>query len=95
MNFVSSDLARYAAYTDVVSFQVDLRRYHWQLKPIKRIQGRNRYTLADAVTAHCVSILRHMNIPSSSIRMRLDRVDQAAFRAALDEFEASQVAKSS
>ena len=91
MNFVSADLSRYAAYPDVTSFQVDLRRYHWPLKPIKRIQGRNRYTLADAVTAHCISILRHMNIPSSSIKTLLDRIDQAAFRAALDEFEANQV----
>ena len=91
MNFVSSDLARYAAYPDVVSFQVDCRRYHWPLRPVRRIQGRNRYSLAEAVTAHTISVLRHMNIPSSSIKILLDRVDQAAFRAALDEFEASQV----
>ena len=32
-----------------------------------------------------------MNIPSSSINALLDRVDQVAFRTALDEFEASQV----
>ena len=41
MNFVSSDLARYAAYPDVVSFQVDARRYGWPLRPIKRIKGKN------------------------------------------------------
>ena len=90
MNFVSSDLARYAAYPDVVSFQVDCRRYHWPLRPVRRIQGRNRYSLAEAVTAHTISVLRHMNIPSSSIKTLLDRIDQAAFRAALDEFEANQ-----
>ena len=91
MNFVSSDLARYAAYPDVVSFQVDARRYGWPLRPVRRVQGRNRYSLAEAVTAHTISVLRHMNIPSSSIKTLLDRIDQAAFRAALDEFEASQV----
>ena len=91
MNFVSSDLARYAAYPDVVSFQVDARRYGWPLRPVRRIQGKNRYSLAEAVTAHTISVLRHMNIPSSSIKMLLDRVDQVAFRAALDEFEAGQV----
>ena len=90
MNFVSSDLARYAAYPDVVSFQVDCRRYHWPLRPVRRIQGRNRYSLAEAVTAHTISVLRHMNIPSSSIKTLLDRIDQAAFRTALDEFEANQ-----
>jgi len=91
MNFVSSDLARYAAYPDVVSFQVDTRRYGWPLRPVRRIRGKNRYSLAEAVTAHSISVLRHMNIPSSSINALLDRVDQVAFRTALDEFEASQV----
>jgi len=91
MNFVSSDLARYAAYPDVVSFQVDTRRYGWPLRPVRRIRGKNRYSLAEAVTAHSISVLRHMNIPSSSINVLLDRVDQVAFRTALDEFEASQV----
>ena len=91
MNFVSSDLARYAAYPDVVSFQVDTRRYGWPLRPVRRIQGKNQYTLAEAVTAHTISVLRHMNIPSSSIKMLLDRVDQVAFRTAVDELEASQV----
>jgi len=91
MNFVSSDLARYAAYPDVVSFQVDTRRYGWPLRPVRRIRGKNRYSLAEAVTAHSISVLRHMNIPSSSINVILDRVDQVAFRTALDEFEASQV----
>jgi len=90
MNYVSSDLARYAAYPDVVSFQVDVRRHRWPLRPVRRIQGRNRYSLAEAVTAHTISVLRHMNVPSSSIKTLLDRVDQAAFRAALDEFEAQQ-----
>ena len=90
MNYVSSDLARYAAYPDTISFQVDCRRYGWPLRPVRRIQGRNRYSLAEAVTAHTISVLRHMNIPSSSIKTLLDRIDQAAFRAALDEFEANQ-----
>ena len=58
MNFVSLDLARYAAYPDVVSFQVDARRYGWPLRPVRRIQGKNRYSLAEAVTAHTISVLR-------------------------------------
>ena len=91
MNFVSSDLARYAAYSDTISFQVDLRRYHWPLRPVKRIMGRNRYAFPEAVLAHVISVLRHMGISASSVATILDRLDQIAFKQALDEFEADLV----
>jgi hypothetical protein len=91
MNFVSSDLARYAAYPDTISFQVDCRRYGWPLRPVRRIQGRNRYAFPEAVLAHVISVLRHMGISASSVAAILDRLDQIAFKQALDEFEANLV----
>ena len=91
MNFVSSDLARYAAYPDTISFQVDCRRYSWPLRPVKRIQGRNRYAFPAAVLAHVISVLRHMGLSASSVAAILDRLDQIAFKQALDEFEANLV----
>ena len=91
MNFVSSDLARYAAYPDTISFQVDCRRYSWPLRPVKRIMGRNRYALPEAVLAHVISVLRHMGISASSVAAILDRLDQITFKKALDEFEANLV----
>jgi hypothetical protein len=91
MNFVSSDLARYAAYPDTISFQVDCRRYSWPLRPVKRIQGRNRYAFLEAVPAHVISVLRHMGISASSVAEILDRLDQIAFKQALDRFEANLV----
>ena len=91
MNFVSSDLARYAAYPDTISFQVDCRRYSWPLRPIKRIRGKNRYAFAEAVLAHVISVLRHMGISASSVAAILDRLDQITFKKALDEFEANLV----
>ena len=91
MNFVSSDLARYAAYPDTISFQVDCRRYSWPLRPVKRIQGRNRYAFPEAVLAHVISVLRHMGLSASSVAAILDRLDQIAFKQALDEFEANWV----
>jgi hypothetical protein len=63
MNFISKDLARYAAYPCVEAFQVDLRRYHWPLRPVKRIQGKK--SIRDSqkpVLAHVISVLRHMGI---------------------------------
>ena len=63
MNFISKDLARYAAYPCVEAFQVDLRRYHWPLRPVKRIQGKNRYAFHRGCTGTCdFSVLRHMGI---------------------------------
>jgi len=91
MNFVSSDLARYAAYPDVVSFQVDLRRYQWPLRPVKRVMGKNRYAFPEAVLAHVISVLRHIGISASSVAAILDRLDQITFKKALDEFEANLV----
>jgi hypothetical protein len=91
MNFVSSDLARYAAYPDTISFQVDCRRYSWPLRQIKRIKGKNRYAFPEAVLAHVISILRHMGISASSVAAILDRLDQITFKKALDEFEANLV----
>ena len=91
MNFVSSDLARYAAYPDTISFQVDCRRYSWPLRPIKRIRGKNRYAFPEAVLAHVISVLRHMGISASSVAAILDRLGQITFKKALDEFEASLV----
>ena len=91
MNFVSSDLARYAAYPDTISFQVDCRRYSWPLRPIKRIKGKNRYAFPEAVLAHVISVLRHMGISASSVAATLDRLDQITFKKALDEFEANLV----
>ena len=91
MNFISKDLARYAAYPCVEAFQVDLRRYHWPLRPVKRIQGKNRYAFPEAVLAHVISVLRHMGIPASSVAEILDRLDQIAFKQALDGFEANLV----
>ena len=91
MNFVSSDLARYVAYPDTISFQVDCRRYGWPLRPVRRIQGRNRYAFPEAVLAHVISVLRHMGISASSVAAILDRLDQIAFKQALDEFEANLV----
>ena len=91
MNFVSSDLARYAAYPDTISFQVDCRRYSWPLRPVKRIMGRNRYAVPEAVLAHVISVLRHMGISASSVAAILDRLDQITFKKALDEFEANLV----
>jgi predicted nucleic acid-binding protein len=91
MNFISKDLARYAAYPRVKAFQVDLRRYHWPLRPVKRIQGRNRYAFPEAVLAHVISVLRHIGISASSVAEILDRLDQIAFKQALDGFEANLV----
>ena len=91
MNFVSSDLARYAAYLDTISFQVDCRRYSWPLRPIKRIKGKNRYALPEAVLAHVISVLRHVGISASSVAAILDRLDQITFKQALYEFEANLV----
>ena len=91
MNFVSSDLARYAAYPDTISFQVDCRRYSWPLRPIKRIKGKNRYAFPEAVLAHVISVLRHMGISASSVAAILDRLDQITFKKVLDEFEANWV----
>ena len=91
MNFVSSDLARYAAYPDTISFQVDCRRYSWPLRPIKRIKSKNRYAFPEAVLAHVISVLRHMGISASSVAAILDRLDQITFKKALDEFEANLV----
>jgi hypothetical protein len=91
MNFISKDLARYAAYPCVEAFQVDLRRYHRPLRPVKRIQGKNRYAFPEAVLAHVISVLRHMGISASSVAAILDRLDQIAFRQALDEFDANLV----
>ena len=91
MNFVSSDLARYAAYPDTISFQVDCRRYSWPLRPIKRIRGKNRYAFPEAVLAHVISVLRHLGISASSVAAILDRLDQITFKKALDDFEASLV----
>ena len=84
-------MARYAAYPDIVSFQVDARRYHWPLRPVKRIQGKNRYAFPEAVLAHAISVLRHMGISLLSIAAILDRLDQIAFKQSLDEFEANWV----
>ena len=91
MNFISKDLSRYAAYPCVEAFQVDLRRYHWPLRPVKRINGRIRYAFPEAVLAHVISVLRHMGISASSVAAILDRLDQIAFKQALDEFEANLV----
>ena len=91
MNFISKDLARYAAYPCVEAFQVDLRRYHWPLLPVKRINGKYRYAFPEAVLAHVISVLRHLGISASSIASILNRVDQTAFKQALDNFEADLV----
>ena len=91
MNFISKDLARYAAYPCVEAFQVDLRRHHWPLRPVKRIQGKNRYAFPEAVLAHVISVLRNMGISASSVAAILDRLDQIAFKQALDKFEANLV----
>ena len=91
MKFVSSDLARYAAYPDTVSFQVDARRYNWPFRPVRRIQGKNRYAFPEAVLAHVISVLRHIGISASSVAAILARLDQIAFKQALDEFEANLV----
>ena len=91
MNFISKDLARYAAYPCVEAFQVDLRRYHWPLRPVKRVMGKNRYAFPEAVLAHVISVLRHMGISASSVAAMLDRLDQITFKKALDEFEANLV----
>jgi hypothetical protein len=58
-----SDLARYAAYPDTVSFQVDARRYNWPFRPVRRIQGKNRYAFPEAVLAHMISVLRQLEYP--------------------------------
>ena len=91
MNFISKDLARYAAYPCVEAVQVDLRRYHWPLRPVKRIQGKNRYAFPEAVLANVISVLRHMGISASSVAAILDRLDQIAFKQALDDFEVNLV----
>ena len=91
MNFISKDLARYAAYPCVEAFQVNLRRYHWPLRPVRRVQGTNRYAFPEAVLAHVISVLRHMEISASSVAEILDRLDQIAFKQALNEFEANLV----
>jgi len=91
MNFISRDLARYAGYSCVEAFQLDLRRYKWPLAPTKRLQGKYRYALSEAVLAYVISVLRHMGISASSVAAILVRLDQIAFRQALDEFDANLV----
>ena len=91
MNFISRDLARYAGYSCVEAFQLDLRRHKWPLAPMKRLKGKYRYALSEAVLAYVISVLRHMGISASSVAAILDRLDQIAFRQALDEFEANLV----
>ena len=91
MNFISRDLARYAGYSCVEAFQLDLRRHKWPLAPMKRLKGKYRYALSEAVLAYVISVLRHMGISASSVAAILDRLDQIAFKQALDEFEANLV----
>ena len=50
-----------------------------------------RYAFPEAVLAHVISVLRHMGLSASSVAAILDRLDQNAFKQALDEFEANLV----
>lgn len=88
MNFISRDLARYAGYSCVEAFQIDLRRYKWPLTPMKRLQGKYRYVLSEAVLAYLIGVLRDMNIPSSAIKIFLNHIDKNVLTAALHEFKA-------
>ena len=83
----SKDLAKYAGYKGVEAFQVDQRRYDWPLMPLKRIQGRNRYALTEAILAHVIWSLRALGLNGAAVGSMLGRIDIEAFRAALDNFE--------
>ena len=55
---------------------------------MRRIQGKNRYAFPEAVLAHVISVLRHIGISASSVAAILARLDQIAFKQALDEVDA-------
>ena len=87
MNFISKDIARYCGYRDVYAFQNDQRRYGWPLKPIKRIRGKYRFSYGSCLMALVIDRLRASGIPSSMVKPMIDRIDDEAFRLAVDEFE--------
>ena len=87
MHFMSKDLAKYAGYKGVEAFQVDQRRYDWPLMPLKRIQGRNRYALTEAILAHVIWSLRALGLNGAAVGSMLGRIDIEAFRDSLDKFE--------
>ena len=83
MQYLTTDLKFAAGAKDGRLLLNDLSRYQINLKPINRVRGKNRYSLATLGKARIIGALQKLCIPMSHVNEMFNRIcwDTFEFKA--------------
>ena len=91
MNYLTTDLVFASNSKTAIHFLNDVSRYSFGIQPVRRIRGKNRYTLAALGRAYLVGALQQQCVPTSSIPELFSRIHWEAFDLAVDQLEVGAI----
>ena len=86
MHYVTNDIKWAAGVKDGRLLLNDLSRYHINIKPVNKVRGKNRYSLAALGRARIIGALRRLCIPMSHVNEMFNRVCWDTYEMRVDQF---------
>lgn len=91
MQYLTTDLKYAVGAKDGRLLLNDLSRYQINLKPINRVRGKNRYSLATLGKARVLGALQRLCIPMSAVNEMFDRVCWDTFEWKVDQLAVGHI----
>ena len=91
MQYLTTDLKFAAGAKDGRLLLNDLSRYQINLKPINRVRGKNRYSLATLGKARIIGALQKLCIPMSHVNEMFNRICWDTFEFKVDQLTVGHI----
>ena len=86
MQYLTSDIKWAAGVKDGRLLLNDLSRYRINIKPVNKVRGKNRYSLAALGRARIIGALQKLCIPMSHVNKMFDRICWDTYEMRVDQF---------
>tara|TARA_B100001248_G_C27310470_1_gene421657 strand:+ start:198 stop:638 length:441 start_codon:yes stop_codon:yes gene_type:complete len=86
MQYLTSDIKWAAGVKDGRLLLNDLSRYRINIKPVNKVRGKNRYSLAALGHARIIGALQKLCIPMSHVNKMFDRICWDTYEMRVDQF---------
>ena len=91
MQYLTTDLKYAVGAKDGRLLLNDLSRYQINLKPINRVRGKNRYSLATLGKARIIGALQKLCIPMSHVNEMFNRICWDTFEFKVDQLTVGHI----
>ena len=86
MQYLNSDIKWAAGVKDGRLLLNDLSRYRINIRPVNKVRGKNRYSLAALRRARIIGALQKLCIPMSHVNEMFDRICWDTYEMRVDQF---------